>query len=188
MVTKTSACILRSCSTFVGQFSAVSVVSPSGLSTLASGMALLGYLWAPVRGSAFCGTVLCDFVFYPITFYFSQGLCPRVRFYAGFTSTTYYNFQQWMSRLPWWWRTRWNAITIVTCSPSWIIIFLNAYCAPWIFQGVFLFECDLNPNQLLVRLTTCWQAGLWHCRIGSVETHCSLVASCSLWLATVTEG
>jgi len=66
-----------------------------------------------------------------------------------------------MSRLPWWWRTRWNAITIVTCSPSWIIIFLNAYCASWILQGAFLFECDLNPNQLLgLRVL---QVGLWHC-------------------------
>ena len=64
-------------------------------------------------------------------------------FWAGFQPNRY-NFQQWMSWVLRWWRTWWNAITLVICSPSWIIIFLNAYCAFWLLQRAFLSECDLT--------------------------------------------
>ena len=52
-----------------------------------------------------------------------------------------YNFQQWMSWLPYWWRMQRNAIHIVNCKTSWIIKILNVYHTSGKCPGVCLFEC-----------------------------------------------
>jgi len=72
-----------------------------------------------------------------------------------------------MSWLPLWWRTRWNAITIVIRSPSWINIFSNANCAPWIFQGAFLFEFDKTQSPVYAHVYL--HGGICHCHLALLK-------------------
>ena len=56
----------------------------------------------------------------------------------------YYNFQQWMSRLPQQWRTQRKAIHDTNCKTSRIIELLNANCAPNSGGHVYLSVSVLN--------------------------------------------
>jgi len=69
-----------------------------------------------------------------------------------------------MSRLSQRWWTQRNAIRNANCKTSWIIKFLNAYCALRLFLRAYLLEClktPLVPTCCLALLCSSVGGGLW---------------------------
>lgn len=56
------------------------------------------------------------------------------------------DFQRWIPRLVYRWRTLRNAIRNANCTTQWIIEILNAYCAAAVNAGACLVECHFQTS------------------------------------------